>query len=489
MQSPAPTTPREGDLVAGKYRVGRLLGAGGMGMVFAGRHEQLDQPVAIKVVRNGAIADQEGAQRFMREARAAARLKSEHVARVLDVGTLESGSPYMVMELLEGVDLAALLTSSGPLSVSDVADWVLQACEAIAEAHAAGIVHRDIKPENLFLARTVGGASHIKVLDFGISKSVDSVRAAGGLTRTQSVLGSPLYMSPEQMRSSRNVDPRTDVWALGVVLFELISGVSPFEADTMPELCLKVVSEPPRSLAELRPDVPAAMVEIVMRCLEKDPKKRFANAAEVAVALEPLVSAGARSLVERARLAMSRASGPHPYATPVSARSGLPDALRPSDALTPSTESTLPPPQTHNSWGAGTPAPSPARRRSARFLAAATALVMLGLVAIFVGRTLRSRSQAPAPPAAVALAAPPASGSAFPPVSVVAPTPSAAPLPAPAPVAPPATASASTAPSAVASVAPSSAPTRAVAATTARPSPSRAPAKSAGSDDDIPTLR
>jgi serine/threonine-protein kinase len=487
MQSPAPNTPREGDLVAGKYRVGRLLGAGGMGMVFAGRHEQLDQPVAIKVVRNGAIANEEGAQRFMREARAAARLKSEHVARVLDVGTLESGSPYMVMELLEGVDLAALLTSTGPLSVSDAADWVLQACEAIAEAHAAGIVHRDIKPENLFLARTVGGASHIKVLDFGISKSVDSMRAAGGLTRTQSVLGSPLYMSPEQMRSSRDVDPRTDVWALGVVLFELISGVSPFEADTMPELCLKVVSEPPRSLVELRPDVPAAMVEIVTRCLEKDPKKRFANAAEVAVALEPLVSAGARSLVERARLAMSRASGPHPYATPVSARSGLPDAP------TPSTESTLPRPQTHNSWGAGTPpAPSPARRRSAWLVAAATAAVTLGLAAIFVGRTLRSRSQAPAspaPPAAVALAAPNASGSALLPVSLAGPTPSGPPSPAPAPVAPSATASASAAPSAVASAAPSSAPTRPVAATTTRPSPSRAPTKSAGSDDDIPTMR
>ena len=485
MQSPAPTTPREGDLVAGKYRVGRLLGAGGMGMVFAGRHEQLDQPVAIKVVRNGAIADQEGAQRFMREARAAARLKSEHVARVLDVGTLESGSPYMVMELLEGVDLAALLTSSGPLSVSDVADWVLQACEAIAEAHAAGIVHRDIKPENLFLARTVGGASHIKVLDFGISKSVDSVRAAGALTRTQSVLGSPLYMSPEQMRSSRNVDPRTDVWALGVVLFELISGVSPFEADTMPELCLKVVSEPPRSLAELRPDVPAAMVEIVGRCLEKDPEKRFANAAELAMALEPLVSAGARSLVERARLAMSRATGPHPYTTPVSAGSVSPDAL------TLSTGSMTPRPQTHNSWGAATPVQSPAKRRSAWPFVAAMGVATLGLVAIFVGRTLRSRSQAPAPPATMTLAAAPASGSALSLASLAAPTPSAAPSLAPAPVAPSATAWASTAPSAVASAAPSSAPApaRVVAATTARPSPSRAPAKPAGTDDDIPTLR
>jgi serine/threonine protein kinase len=481
MQPPAPQTPREGDLVAGKYRVGQLLGAGGMGMVFAGRHEQLDQPVAIKFVRNGAIADQEGAQRFMREARAAARLKSEHVARVLDVGTLDSGSPYMVMELLEGVDLAALLTSSGPLSVSDVADWVLQACEAIAEAHAAGIVHRDIKPENLFLARTVGGASHIKVLDFGISKSIDAVRAAGGLTRTQSVLGSPLYMSPEQMRSSRNVDPRTDVWALGVVLFELMSGVSPFEADTMPELCLKVVSEPPRSLAELRPDVPAEMVEIVGRCLEKDPEKRFANAAELATALEPLVSAGARSLIERTRLAMRRASSPHPYATPPSGSSASPDALTLASGSTPQR------PQTDNGWRAGTPAPSPAKRRSAWPLIAATGVVTLGLAVVLVGGTLRSRGQAPvAPAAAVALSAPPATGSTLP---LVAPTPSDPPGPAPAPIAPSATVSANAAPSAVASAPPSSASAPAHAVAAARPSPSRAPAKPAGTDDDIPALR
>src|ERR1700727_718911 len=167
-------TVREGDLVAGKYRVERVLGAGGMGVVVAARHEQLDQLVALKFVRDEAIASEDAVQRFLREARAAVKLKSEHVARVLDVGKLESGAPYMVMEFLEGDDLGKVLEREGPLSLEAAADWVLQACEAVAEAHAAGIVHRDLKPENLFLARTVGGGSRVKVLDFVCSKTLAS---------------------------------------------------------------------------------------------------------------------------------------------------------------------------------------------------------------------------------------------------------------------------------------------------------------------------
>src|SRR5580700_1115777 len=256
---------REGDLLAGKYRVERVLGIGGMGIVVAARHEQLDQRVALKFVREEALGNEEAVERFLREARSAVKLKSEHAAKVLDVGTLESGAPYMVMEFLEGSDLGAVLAERGPLSIEEACDYVVQACEAVAEAHAIGIVHRDIKPQNLFLALSVGGSPRIKVLDFGVAKSLVSSGGSGGLTQTRSMLGSPLYMSPEQMRSSRDVDARSDVWALGVVLFELLTQRWPYEAETMPELCLKVVTEPPQPLGQLRPDVPQAMIDIVER--------------------------------------------------------------------------------------------------------------------------------------------------------------------------------------------------------------------------------
>jgi serine/threonine-protein kinase len=310
---------REGDLVAGKYRVEGVIGVGGMGVVVAARHEQLDQRVAIKLVRDQVLLNPESVQRFLREARAAARLKSEHAARVLDVGTLESGVPYMVMEFLEGGDLAQVLERQGPVPVDLAADWIAQACEALAEAHAAGIIHRDLKPQNLFLARTVGGTATVKVLDFGVSKSAEALASGpAALTRTRSMLGSPLYMAPEQMRSSRDVDARADVWALGVVLFELLTRRLPFEAETLPELCLKVVTDPPQSLSELRPDVPPALTQVVERCLEKDRERRFANAAELAVALAPIVPSGSRTLVERTRWVVATLSGGTQYLAQVS---------------------------------------------------------------------------------------------------------------------------------------------------------------------------
>jgi cytochrome c peroxidase len=259
--------------------------------------------VAIKFVRDDALDNEDAVARFLREARAAVKLRSEHAAKVLDVGTLESGAPYMVMEFLEGSDLAAVLSESGALPVEDVAEYIMQACEAVAEAHAAGIVHRDLKPQNLFLTQTVGGGARVKVLDFGVSKTLHgNPTTGGGLTQTRSMLGSPLYMSPEQMRSSRDVDARSDVWAFGVVLFQLLTERWPFEAESMPELVLKVVTEPPQSLKELRPDVPDLMVEIVERCLKKDPTERFPNAGELGVALEPLAPPGSRITIERKRV-------------------------------------------------------------------------------------------------------------------------------------------------------------------------------------------
>ncbi len=262
-----------------------------MGVVVAARHEELGQLVAIKFVRDQALGNAEAVERFLREARAAVKLRSEHVARVLDVGKLESGAPYMVMEFLEGSDLSQVLDTDGPMPLVKAAALVLQACEAVAEAHAAGIVHRDLKPQNLFLTRTVGGFPKLKVLDFGVSKATGLTSdGRGALTRTSAMLGSPLYMAPEQMRSSRDVDARVDIWALGVVLYELLTCRWPFEAESMPELCLKVVAEPPTSLATRRPDVPAGLVAVVERCLEKDPAKRFPAVSELAHALEPFAS-------------------------------------------------------------------------------------------------------------------------------------------------------------------------------------------------------
>lgn len=302
-----------GDVIAGKYRIDRVLGAGGMGVVVAAEHLQLRQIVAIKFVLPDALGSTEALERFLREARAVVRLRSEHVARVIDVGTLANGSPYMVMECLTGCTLGALLQRETLLPVADVVHYVIQACEALAEAHSIGIVHRDLKPENLFLTHSVSGAPFVKVLDFGVSK-MEPMTGEPGLTRTAALMGSPLYMAPEQMRSARDATARSDIWALGVVLYHLLGRRPPFDAESMPELCLKVTLEPPVPLRSRRADVPGALEGVIMRCLEKDPARRYANAAELAAALEPFAPPEARAAVERARLV---ATGMRPaYASP-----------------------------------------------------------------------------------------------------------------------------------------------------------------------------
>jgi eukaryotic-like serine/threonine-protein kinase len=282
-----------GTLLAGKYRVERVIGRGGMGVVLAVRHEKLEQRMALKLILPDARAHDEAAARFLREARAAARIQSEHVARVFDVGELDSGEPYMAMEYLEGSDVASLIATRGTLEPQQAVDYLLQACEALAEAHARGIVHRDLKPGNLFLVERVGGDTTIKLLDFGISKVAPAAesRGDGVTTNTSSLMGSPLYMSPEQMLSSRTVDARTDIWALGVVLYEMLSGNMPFMAETMPEICALVMQSPPVPLERHKPELPGGLVRVVMRCLEKRPDDRFADVAELAKALAPHGSA------------------------------------------------------------------------------------------------------------------------------------------------------------------------------------------------------
>jgi serine/threonine-protein kinase len=273
-----------GTVLAGKYRVERLLGEGGMGWVVVATHLHLEQRVALKFMHAGHAGNQpEAVARFIREARAAARVQSEHVARVSDVGTLDNGAPYLVMEYLEGHDLDAELRKNRAMPPAQVVDLALQACEGLAEAHAAGIVHRDLKPANLFLARKNDGSVRVKLLDFGISKLAPLAGASDvGMTSTQALMGSPLYMSPEQLRSSKNVDRRTDIWSMGVILYEMLSGNAPFEAETLPEVCSRIMAEPPPPLRQVKSDVPAPLEAVVMRCLDKDVTRRYQDVGALA---------------------------------------------------------------------------------------------------------------------------------------------------------------------------------------------------------------
>ncbi|MEI9938078.1 MAG: serine/threonine-protein kinase [Pseudomonadota bacterium] len=301
----------EGQILAGKFRIERVLGQGGMGVVVAATHLQLDERVALKFLLPDALANPEAVERFAREARAAVKIKSEHVARVSDVGTLESGSPYMVMEYLHGEDLAAWVRRNGAMALPEAVEFLLQACEAIAEAHALGIVHRDLKPANLFVTRRVDGSPCIKVLDFGISKlTVPGAAPEFGMTKTSTVMGSPLYMSPEQMSSSRNVDMRTDIWALGVILYESLTGRVPFEAETMPQLCGMILQDPPRPIQELRPDLPPTLQHVLLRCLEKNREQRWSNVAELAFALAPFGLPAAQRSAERISRVLGAAGFP-----------------------------------------------------------------------------------------------------------------------------------------------------------------------------------
>ena len=292
---------KAGEVLAGKYRIERVLGQGGMGVVVQATHIHLDERVAIKFLLPQALESPESVARFAREARAAVKIKSEHVARVTDVGTLDTGCPYMVMEYLHGRDLAQLVQDQGPLPIEHAVDFVLQASEAIAEAHSLGIVHRDLKPSNLFLIHRADGSPCVKVLDFGISKTTGMTGSGPdlGMTRTTAVMGSPLYMSPEQMASSRNVDQRTDIWALGAILFELLTGQVPFQADTMPQLCAMVLQEPAPALRVRLPMAPEGLEAAILRCLEKVPARRFNNVAEFANAIAAFAPRWGRVSVER----------------------------------------------------------------------------------------------------------------------------------------------------------------------------------------------
>jgi serine/threonine-protein kinase len=291
---------REGDVLAGRYRVERVLGSGGMGTVFAAREIDTGRIVALKLM-NADAHDVVGRGRFLREARAAVRLKGDHVAHVIAVGHLADETPYIVMEMLEGCDLREHLRACAPLAVADAVGFVLQAAEGLAEAHANAIVHRDVKLRNLFLTECADGRALVKVLDFGVAKRLRPAAPLEptGLTSPAEMVGSPHYMSPEQMLASMHVDPRADVWSLGVCLFELLTGALPFDGRTLPAVCAAVLEHPPRSIIGLRPDVPQGVADVLALALAKDPECRWQNVAALAEALEPFGHAADRGAADR----------------------------------------------------------------------------------------------------------------------------------------------------------------------------------------------
>jgi serine/threonine-protein kinase len=297
-----PPGVRLGEVVAGKYSLERVLGAGGMGVVVGAVHLQLDQRVAIKFMAPLLSSGDGAVERFMREARLAAHIRCEHVVRVFDVAALDDGTPYIVMEHLEGEDLGARLRRCGRLSVGESIEAILQAGEAIAEAHVAGVVHRDLKPGNLFVCGHPDGSPLVKVLDFGISKVLrrgDKKGQPTPLTGAHVLLGSPLYCSPEQIRASTSVDERADIWALGAILYELVSGTPPFRGTTLLEICTNVLHRSPRRLADVRPEVPRALDDVIVRALAKSPDERFGTIADFAQALAPFAPDRAQLSIER----------------------------------------------------------------------------------------------------------------------------------------------------------------------------------------------
>jgi serine/threonine-protein kinase len=404
--------PKIGDVIAEKYRLDRVLGVGGMGTVYAAHHAVLDQTVAVKILAKEFVSSREIATRFLHETRAAAKLKSEHVARVMDAGTSEGGLPFLVMEHLEGEDLGARARdAAGAIAPEDVAYWAIQALEGLAHAHHAGIVHRDIKPGNLFLATRAGMAPTVKVLDFGISKGV-----SGGpvdpraVTQSHQIVGSPGYMSPEQIKDASTVDARTDLWSLGVVMYELLTGKPPFPGERAMEIFSAVLERTPPSPLSLRPDMPEGLSAIVSRCLERERDDRFRDTAELARALLPFAPENAAPIVARIEQILH----------------GTAPSERTIEAPTRSKRETHNPYELHDERPAGVP-------RSGNWL---VVFVFAGIVAagaywLFTNRPKEKPPQKRSAASAIATNAIKASGSS---ASGAPSTPSATPTPTPTPI-------------------------------------------------------
>ena len=363
-----------GDILAGRYKVERILGEGGMGVVVAATHLELRQRVALKFMLPRAEESPDARERFLREARAAVRLKSQHVAKVLDMGTFEQSdggkSPYIAMDFLEGHDLDQILDDNWPLAIDEAVEYVLHACEAVGEAHACGIVHRDLKPANLFLTKAADGAPCVKVLDFGISKLSSAAQIDRSITKTNSAMGTPHYMSPEQMRSAKTVDERSDIWSLGIILYELLTRRVPFDGESVTELIANVLETLPQPARELREEIPEELEAVVMRCLKKDRDERWDSVADFAKTLAPYGPERAKSYGDRVERVMEQAASSRDVA--------------PSDDPPGATRSTV----TNAVWRSG---PSDAGNSNIMIFVAAGVMVAVAVVTgFFVGQAGKS---------------------------------------------------------------------------------------------------
>ncbi len=440
-----------GTVLNGKYRIEGVLGEGGVGIVYCAQHLELDERVAIKFLKAESLRDSGIVARFAREAKAALSIKSEHVARIMDVGTSEAGAPFIVMEYLEGQDLNTALRERGTFTVADVAEYMLHACEALAIAHSKRIVHRDIKPENLFLTTTHHSLKVVKVLDFGVSKAAltgSMFRGVIPLVETSQLMGTPLYMSPEQVRASPDIDARSDIWSLGLVIFEMLTGRPAFDAKSLNELCVAILERDIPPIRDIRPDVPEGLALAIQRCVQRDPAARFQNVGALANALLPFAPKRARVCAERSVAVLREAGMTEPELT---------------------VHSTIPPPTdealevaaniTHRMRVGSSPmivveaapATPPATHGSGRLLTifalVAVAAVAISVVAIFFALhkpATDTAISAPPPPALSAPAPVPSTAPSAPSLAAAAPSPpppaaqapvtAASPVTAPAPV-------------------------------------------------------
>jgi len=394
---------RRGTILSGKLRVERVVGQGSMGIVLEATDLQLQRRVAVKIMAPGRAGDHDARKRFLREARAAGRLSSEHVTRLIELGELDDGTPFLVMEYLVGSTLEQLLVRDGPPSIDVAVDWVLQALEGVAEAHRAGLVHRDLKPENLFLCERPGRPPIVKVLDFGTVK--DLVTKGTKLTRTGSTMGSPAYMPPEQVRAE-DIDQRADVWAMGVTLYELISGHLPFGGESVMQTLAAILRDDPVPLQHRRPSVPSELGAIVTCALSKNPAGRYASANELLAALASVRATMPRTTTVTKTVQMGRNlqfSRPDAFAdtTEMNRLSDI-DASRVRARVLVDERRTV----------VTRPRPTPPSR-IAIFLAALGAAILVGGMAGFVATRVR-----PPPPAPVAS-------------TTLAPSPTAVPTPTP----------------------------------------------------------
>jgi serine/threonine-protein kinase len=385
-----------GDTVAGKYRIERVLGSSGMGIVYLAMHVDIEQLVAIKFLLD-AHRDPNALPRFKREARALARVNSDHVVRVLDVGEHE-GAPFIVMEYLAGDDLLRTLRKGGLMPIDRTCDILLQVCEGLAAAHSVGCVHRDLKPSNVFLVEKPDGSMIAKIIDFGVAKLRDthldpeSSSSVDQLTHTNTLIGSPRYMAPEQAGASRDVDQRADVWSLGIILHEMLTGKPAFKFENISQLLVAIMTEPPRPVLEINPKAPPALAQAVASALVKKPDERTANVLEFAQQLASFTPTGLGHLERIARLLQA----PPPSLTSSPSLSGPFPAVRAGAAITIDS-------QTATGWDA----PPKKKTRSRAWLAIGGGIALVSLAGVAVFAATHNRATAPITTIA-ASAAPPA---------------------------------------------------------------------------------